>query len=79
MSNIGCQLSARPAPRPVELGGSESAVPAEDSVRLGHTGNLCKGFASDSLADLGQSRPLRIRQTEASRQVPTEDYAWGKF
>lgn len=47
--------------RTVEFAGHQPAVPRQDGGWLGHTGDLCQRLESESLADLGERGPLRIR------------------
>ena len=68
----------RPMLGAVELRGNESAIPAQDGVRLGNTGHLGEGLASHSLSDLGQGSALRIRQTKARGQACAEDAVFSR-
>ena len=60
-------------PGAVELLRDQSAVPGEKGIRLGNARDILQGLASESFRDLGQGKPLRIRQSEPGWQVGSED------
>ena len=57
----------------VELARDQSPIPRQNGVWFSDAGHVRESFAPKSFANLGELRPLRIRQTQAGRQVRPQD------
>jgi len=57
----------------VELLGNQPAVPPKYCVRFGDAGDLFQSFTAQSLANFGERESLRIRQSQPSRQMRSQD------
>src|SRR5262249_15497727 len=61
----------------VEFLGNQPAVPSHDGIREGDGGNLLKVLAAEPLADLRESRALRIGKAQTRSQMRAEDAILG--
>jgi hypothetical protein len=57
----------------VELLGNEPSIPAQDRVGFRDAGDLPKRLLPEPFSDLGESRALRIAQTQPRRQLGSQD------
>jgi len=57
----------------VEFAGNEPAVPGEDGIGLGDTGDLLKRGPAEPLADFSEGRSLGIRKADPGGQVGAEN------
>jgi hypothetical protein len=57
----------------VEFAGNESAVPGEDGIGFGNTGNLLKSSAAESLTDLSERGSFGIRKANTGGKVGSKD------
>jgi hypothetical protein len=61
----------------VELLSNELSVPGKNRVRLGNTGDFLKSFPPQTFGDLGQGRPLSIRQLQSPFDLRFENPVLG--
>jgi hypothetical protein len=59
--------------RGVNLLVCQGAVPGEDGVRLGKSGDLCKGLSTQLRAQLGELFAITIQERNAPGNLLTED------
>jgi hypothetical protein len=57
----------------VEFAGNEPAVPGEDGIGFGDTGDLLERRATEPLADLSKGGALGIRKAHTGWKVRPED------
>ena len=61
----------------VEFAANEPAVPGEDGIGFGDTGDLLKGGAAESFTDLSEGGSLGIREAHTGGKVGSEDAILG--
>ena len=61
----------------VKFPGNEPAVPGEDGIGFGDTGDLLKRSAAEPFTDLSEGGSFRIRQAHPGGKVGSEDAILG--
>jgi hypothetical protein len=62
---------------PVELVGNEPAVPGEDGIGFGDTGDLLERSATEPFADLSEGGSFRIGKAHTGWKVLSQDPSFG--